>query len=91
MNCAHCGSERIIGKGSSIRCKDCGRYSIKIRRLDTVPLEKRPPCPECGAPEPYSLGKEDGERAWRCQSCGRRYKDKPQMKVEIPTMEVQEV
>ena len=90
MNCKHCGSNRTILQGRNIKCKDCNKVFPKIVRRIIVPAEDRPSCPDCGSPNPYSLGLPKGIRSWSCRSCGRFYAETPiEDKVELPVMEVQ--
>lgn len=74
MDCPRCGSERAESAGPNIYCRDCKRYSRKIRRSNPIPADKRPPCPDCGNSNPYSGGKgKKGEQRWVCRNCGRQY------------------
>lgn len=86
MNCKHCESDNVVSAGPNLLCKNCGRHSVKIRRLNIIPLENRPLCPQCGADKPYSLSKK-----YICRVCGRNYlKEYSKVdKVEISKLEVQ--
>lgn len=90
MNCSHCGSDYVISQGRNTKCKNCGKTSAKIPRRGTPRAKDRPPCPECGSPNPYACGLPKGIRAWSCRSCGRFYQETSvKDKVESFIMEVQ--
>lgn len=97
--CIHCGSRNVSPAGARIICRDCNRTSAKVKRCHVVPKAKRPPCPECGTPEPYSWGTAlSGYRRYICRKCGKNYEDRPLIKDqeyskkvidEMDTLEVQ--
>ncbi len=79
MNCRHCESDHVISQGMNMKCKNCGKTSVKIARRTIIPTEDRPSCPECGSPNPYSCGVPGGIRRWSCRSCGRYYSTQPKI------------
>jgi transposase-like protein len=74
IKCIHCGSSRIASHGPNYRCKEegCGKVFRKNFRRRRISPKERPPCPDCGAGNPYS----DGSNEWVCRVCGRNFTDK---------------